>query len=49
MPKKTTELEKLAASVYAQTVSQLIEKLSCPKEQKIKLYNVIIEAHRLSR
>lgn len=46
---KIKELEKRVAVIYAQAVTQHIEKLSCPKEQKLKLYDEIKEAHRLSR
>jgi len=40
------ELEKRIATIHTQAVTQHIEKLSCPKEQKLKLYDEIIKAHR---
>ena len=43
-PEKVIELEKRVAVVYAQTVTQHIEHLPCPKEQKIKLYDEIKKA-----
>ncbi|MCL2088161.1 MAG: hypothetical protein FWH14_01625 [Oscillospiraceae bacterium] len=43
------ELEKRIATIHAQAVTLHIEKLSCPKEQKLKLYDAIKEAHHLVR
>ena len=43
------ELEKRIATIHAQAVTLHIEKLSCPKEQKLKLYDAIKEAHHLQR
>lgn len=38
---KIRELEKRLAIIHVQAVTQQIEKLSCPKEQKLKLYDEI--------
>jgi hypothetical protein len=40
------ELAKRAAETYAQAVAIYIGSLSCPKEQKFKLYNEVLEAYR---
>ena len=45
-PEKIADLQKRVADIHAQAVARRIEKLSCPKEQKLKLYDDIIEAHR---
>ena len=48
-PEKIADLQKRIATIHAQAVTQRIDKLSCPKEQKLKLYDDIREAHRLTR
>ena len=40
------ELTRRASIVHADTIIQYINKLSCPKEQKQKLYDEIIKAYR---
>ena len=40
-PEKMKELERRAGELHALTVSQYIERLHCPKEQKLILYNEI--------
>jgi len=44
-PEKIKELEKRVSTIHAQAATQHIEKLSCPKEQKLKLYDDIKKAH----
>ena len=44
--KDMKELGKRAAMVHAQAVTQYIERLPCPKEQKLKLYDEITKAYR---
>lgn len=46
-PQKTEdkeELSKYVAIVYAQAVTAYIEKLFCPKAQKLELYDELIRA-----
>jgi hypothetical protein len=40
-PEALRELEKRVAAVHAEAVIHYIEKLPCPKEQKIKLINAL--------
>ena len=47
--KDIKELGKRAAVVYAQAVTQYIEHLPCPKEQKLKLFDEIKKACRDER
>ena len=36
-------LQKKVAAVHAEAVLRYIDKLPCPKEQKLKLLNAVIE------
>ena len=42
-PDSIRALQKKVATVHAEAVLRYLNKLSCPKEQKIKLLNALIE------
>jgi len=45
-PKDISTLQKRVAAVHADTVLRYLDKLPCPKEQRLKLLNAIIEKAR---
>jgi len=42
-PKDIATLQKRVAAVHANAVLRYLEKLPCPKEQRVKLLNTVIE------
>ena len=42
-PGSILALQKKVAAVHAEAVLRYLDKLPCPKEQKIKLLNAVIE------